>query len=150
MQTPFLGNFHGGLPYIKLSNTPIPPENTHYATVRIQDSTRFIIEDSIVLVIEPQISLNLRFVPVGLRYILVKAGCQKSRQAQILAQNRLAPPLRMLKGRQMAPIQLDSITMLVKKLLVGHTRSISGPILIGRDFRLTASSILYEKICCLC
>ena len=42
------------------------------------------------------------------------------------------------------------ITMLVKKLLVGHTRSISGPILIGRDFRLTASSIRYEKIRCLC
>ena len=30
-------------------------ENTHYSTVRIQDSTRFIVENSIVLVIEPQI-----------------------------------------------------------------------------------------------
>ena len=36
---------------------------------------------------------------------------------------------------------------LVKKLLVGHTRSISDPILRWRDFRLTTSSILYEKIC---
>ena len=41
------------------------------------------------------------------------------------------------------------ITMLVKKLLVGHTRSISGPILRRRDFWLTAPSILCEKICCL-
>ena len=41
-------------------------ENTHYSTVRKQDSTRFIVEGSIVLPIEPQISLNLKFVPVGL------------------------------------------------------------------------------------
>ena len=41
-------------------------ENTHYSTVRIQDSTRFIVEDSIVLVVQPQISLNLKSVPVGL------------------------------------------------------------------------------------
>ena len=41
-------------------------ENTHYATLRIQDSTRCIVEDSIVPVIEPQISLNLKSVPVGL------------------------------------------------------------------------------------
>ena len=34
-------------------------------------------------------------------------------------------------------------------LLVGHTGSISGPILRWRYFRLTTSSILYEKICCL-
>ena len=40
--------------------------NTHYSTVRIQDSTGFIVEDSIVLVMEPQISLNLKSVPVGL------------------------------------------------------------------------------------
>ena len=38
---------------------------------------------------------------------------------------------------------------LVKKLLVGHTRSISGLILRWRDLRLTTSSILYEMICCL-
>ena len=41
-------------------------ENTHYSTLRIHDSTRCIVEDSIVLVIEPQISLNLKSVPVGL------------------------------------------------------------------------------------
>ena len=41
-------------------------ENTHYSTLRIQDSTRCIVEDSIVLVIEPQISLNLKSMPVGL------------------------------------------------------------------------------------
>ena len=39
---------------------------------------------------------------------------------------------------------------LVKELLVGHTRSISDPILRWRDFRLTTSSILYEKICYWC
>ena len=50
---------------------------------------------------------------------------------------------------QMAPIKLDSITMLGMKLLAGHTRSISSPILRGRNFWLTAYSILYEKICCL-
>ena len=61
----------------------------------------------------------------------------------------LALPAWMLQGHQMAPIQLDSITMLLKKLLVGHTRSISGPILRGRDFRLATSSILSEKSCCL-
>ena len=41
-------------------------ENTDYSTVRIQDRTRFIGEDSKVLVVEPQISLNLKYVPVGL------------------------------------------------------------------------------------
>ena len=41
-------------------------ENTHYSTERIQDSTRFIIEYSIMLVMEPQISMNLKYVPVGL------------------------------------------------------------------------------------
>ena len=41
-------------------------ENTYYSTVRIQDSTRFIVEYSIMLVVEPQISLNLKSVPVGL------------------------------------------------------------------------------------
>ena len=41
-------------------------ENTHYSTLRLQDSTRCIVEDGIVLVIEPQISLNLNSVPVGL------------------------------------------------------------------------------------
>ena len=41
-------------------------ENTHYSTLRIQDSTRCIVEDSIALVIEPQILLNLKSVPVDL------------------------------------------------------------------------------------
>ena len=66
MQAALLCNFHGGLPNIKFSYTPMSPENTHCSTVRIQDSTRFIVEDSIVLVTEPQISLNLKSVPVGL------------------------------------------------------------------------------------
>ena len=98
---------------------------------------------------EPQISLNLKSVLVGLAVHFGETGCQNSQQAQSLAHSSLAPHLRMLQGRQMAPIHLDSITVLVKKLLVGHTRSISGPILRGRYFRLTASFILYEKICCL-
>ena len=51
-------------------------------------------------------------------------------------------------GRVMARIQFDFVTMLVKKLVVGQTRSISIPILGWRDFRLT-TSILYEKIGCL-
>ena len=78
----------------------------------------------------------------------MKTGCQNSRQAKSLANCSLALPLGMPQGRLMAPIQLDSITMFVKKLLVRHTRSISGLILRGRYFRLTASFILYEKICC--
>ena len=65
METPLQGNFHGELPNIKLSYTPKSSENTHYSTVRIQDSTIFNVEDSIVLVIEPQISLNLKSVLVG-------------------------------------------------------------------------------------
>ena len=44
--------------------------NTHYSTVRMQYSTRSIVEDSIMLVIEPQISLNLKSVPVGLTMYL--------------------------------------------------------------------------------
>ena len=120
-------------------------ENTHYSTVRKQDSTRFIVEDSIVLVIEPQISLNLKSVPVGLTMYLVKAGCQNSRQSQSVAHRSLAPLLQMLQGHLMAPIQLYSITMFVKKLLVGHTRSISGSILRGGDFGLTASSFLLKR-----
>ena len=58
---------------------------------------------------------------------------QNSRQAQSLAHTRLFLPFRILQGRQMAPIQLESITMLAKKLLVWHTRSISFPKLRGRD-----------------
>ena len=50
MQTPLVCDFHGVLPIIKLSYTPMSSENTLYSTVRIQDSTRLIIEDSIVLV----------------------------------------------------------------------------------------------------
>ena len=49
------------------------PENMHYSTVRIQNSTRFIVEDSIVLMIEPQIPLNLKSVPVGLAMYLGEA-----------------------------------------------------------------------------
>ena len=41
-------------------------ENTHDSSVKIQDSTRLFVEDSIVQVMEPQISLNLKTVPVGL------------------------------------------------------------------------------------
>ena len=41
-------------------------ENTHFSPLSVQDSTRCIVEDSIALVIEPQISLNLKFVPGGL------------------------------------------------------------------------------------
>ena len=149
MQTPLVCNFHGVLPNIKLSYTQMSSENTHYSAVRIQDSTRFIVEDSVVPVMEPQISLNLKSVPVGLAMYFGETGCQNSRQAQSLTHSSLAPPPRMLQDHQMAPTHLDSITMLVKKLLVGHTRSISGPILRGRDFRLTASFILYERICCL-
>ena len=37
--------------------------------------------DSIVLVIEPQIPVNLKSALVVLHYNLVKAGCQNSRQA---------------------------------------------------------------------
>ena len=66
MQTPLVRNFHGGLPNIKLSYTEMSSENTHFSTVRIQDNTRFIVEDSIMLVIEPQISLNFKYVQVGL------------------------------------------------------------------------------------
>ena len=76
----------------------------------------------------------------------MKDGCQNSRQARRMAHSSFAQPLRILQVRQMAPIQLDSNTMLVKKLLVGHTRSISGPIFRGRYFRLTAPSILCQKI----
>ena len=66
MQTPLMSNFHGLLPNIKFSFIPMFFENTHYSTLRTHDSTRCIVEDSIVLVIEPQISLNLKYVPVGL------------------------------------------------------------------------------------
>ena len=66
MQTPLVCSFHGVLPNTKLSYTPMSSENTQYSTVRIQDSTRFIVDDSIVLVTEPQILLNLKSVPMGL------------------------------------------------------------------------------------
>ena len=66
MQTPLVCNFHGVLLNIKLSYTSMSSENMHYSTVRIQYSTRFIVEDSTVLVMEPQISLNLKSVLVGL------------------------------------------------------------------------------------
>ena len=66
MQAPLMCNIHGVLPNIKLSYTLMSSENKHYSTLRIQDSTRCIVEDRIVLVIEPQISLNLKSVPVGL------------------------------------------------------------------------------------
>ena len=66
MQTPLVCNFHGVLPNIKLAYTPVSSEDMHYSTLRIQDRTRGIVEDSIVLVVEPQISLYLKSVPVGL------------------------------------------------------------------------------------
>ena len=66
MKTRLVCNSHVVLPNVKLSYTPMPSENTHYSTVRIQNSTRFIVEDSMVLVMEPQILLNLKSVPVGL------------------------------------------------------------------------------------
>ena len=66
MQIPLVCNFHGVLPNIKLPYTPLSSENTHCSTVRIQDSTSFNVEDSIMLMMGPQISLNLKSVPVGL------------------------------------------------------------------------------------
>ena len=65
------------LPNIKLSYTPMSSENTHHSTVTIQDNTRFIVGDSIVLVIEPQISLNLKSVPVGLAMYFGEGWMQK-------------------------------------------------------------------------
>ena len=50
---------------------------------------------------EPQISFNLKSVPVGLAMYFGETGCQNSWQAQRLAHSSLAPPLRMLQGRQM-------------------------------------------------
>ena len=94
--------------------------------------------------IEPQICAG-GFSDV-FRWRLDAKNC---RQARSMAHSSLAPPPRILQRRQMAPIQLDSITMSVNKLLDGHTKSISGPILRGRDYRLTAASILCEKIGCL-
>ena len=43
MQTTLVCTFHGVLPNIKLSHTPISSEKTHYSTVIIQGSTRFIV-----------------------------------------------------------------------------------------------------------
>ena len=77
MQTLLVCNFHGVLPNIKLSYTPMSSENTHYSTLRLQDSTRGIVENSIVLVIEPQISLNLNSVPVGLAMYFGEGLMQK-------------------------------------------------------------------------
>ena len=77
MQTPLMCSFQGVLPNIKLSSTPMSSENMLYSTVRIQDSTRFIVEDSIVLVMEPQISLNLKSVPVGLEMYFIESWMPK-------------------------------------------------------------------------
>ena len=74
---------------------------------------------SIVLVTEPQIPVNLKSALEGLALCLVKAACQNSRQTQSLANNSLALPLRMLQGGQMAPLQLDSIMMSLRELLLG-------------------------------
>ena len=71
MQTPLVCNFHGVSPNIKLSYTPTSSENTYHSTGRIQDSTRFFAEDSKVQVIEPQILLNLKSLPVGLTMYFV-------------------------------------------------------------------------------
>ena len=51
----------------------------------------------------------------------------------------------MLQGRQMAPIQLDSITMLVKKCWLGTPGRYPVRYWEGEIFKLTTSSILYEK-----
>ena len=52
-------------------------ENTHHSTMRKQDSTRFIVEDSIVLVMEPQISMNLKSMPVGLAMYFAESWMPK-------------------------------------------------------------------------
>ena len=93
---------------------------------------------------EPQICSG-RFSTV----IWLRLDAKIVEKAQSVANSSVALPAWMLHVHQMAPIQLDSVTILLKKLLVGHTRSISGPILRGRYFRLTTSLILSEKICCL-
>ena len=55
----------------------------------------------------------------------------------------------MLQGR-LVTIDANSSLMVVNKLLVGYTGSISGPIYGCREFILTTTPILYDKICCLC
>ena len=120
MQTTLVCTFHGVLPNIKLSHTPMSSEKTHYSTVIIQGSTRFIVGDSIVLVIEPSNFDEPQICAGGFNDVFWwRLDAKNSRQAQSLAHSSLAPLLWMLQGRLMAPIQLDSITMLVEKLLVG-------------------------------
>ena len=92
--------------------------------------------EGMVLMTEPQIPVNLKSALAGLALYLVKDGCQNGRQAQSMTNSSLALPTWMLHGHQMAPIQLNSVTMSVKKLLVRHTKSIFGPILRRRDFRM--------------
>ena len=91
-------------------------------------------EDSIVLVTNPKLHWASNLCWWVQRFILVKAGCLNSRQAQIPSDSSLALPDWMLQGRLMARIQFDVITILVKKLLFGHTRSISSPILRWGNF----------------
>ena len=123
-------------------------QNMHYLIMRIQDKTRFTIEDRITLLTEPQIPVQLKSVPMCLAMCFGEE-CQPKQSTCTKPGTRLALPLWMPQGRIMARIQFDFVTMSVKKLLVGQTRSISSPILGWRDFRLTTSSILYEKIGCL-
>ena len=92
-------------------------QNMHYLIMRIQDKTRFTIEDRITLLTEPQIPVHLKSVPVFLAMCLVKNVRQKIRHAQSLAHSRLAPPPWMPQGRVMLRIQFDFVTMLVKRLL---------------------------------
>ena len=54
--------------------------------------------------IEPQIALNLKYVPVGLAVYFGEGCMPKSRRARSLPHSSLAPPLRILQGRPMAPI----------------------------------------------
>ena len=120
----------------------------HYFIMRIQDKTRFIIDDRITLLTELQSPVQLKSVPVCLTMCFGYECKQNSRHAQSLAHSKLALTLWMPQGRVMGSIQFEYVTMLEKKL-VGQSRSISSPILGWRYFRLTTSSILYEKIGCL-
>ena len=61
-------------------------------------------KDSIVLVTEPQITVNLKSVMVGLAIFFVKAECLNSRQVQSLADSSFALSDWMLQGHLMARI----------------------------------------------
>ena len=148
MRTPLVCNFYGVLPNIKLSYTPLSSANTHYSTVRIQYSTRSIVEDSIVLVIQPQILLNLKSVPVGLTLYFGEDWMPKSTSTKPGTQQLSSASLdatRSSDGVHAARLYHD-----VSEEIAGWAHRIDIRSDIEREkFRLTASSILYEKICCL-